>query len=158
MDLRQKAQGAPYGLVTSLEECPLGRFWVVQLDCGFDVYQSHEDPAFDEPSPWMRLKKFCEDTGAKPMNMARAGKDLNPVNQINLDPLADGYFYARRARKLLAAVPGYSGYEDSAQGVGQLHGNTLRIVWEFDDGRGVEVEERPLDAHPKSKTVSLIRK
>ena len=157
MDLRQKAQGAPYHLVTSMAECPLGRFWVVQLDCGFEVYQSNEDPSLEEPNSWMRLKQFCEDNKVKPVNMARAGKDLNPATQINLDPMADGYYYARRVRKLMAGSAGYSGYQDHAQGVGQLHKNTLKIIWELDDGR-FDVEQRSIDDHPKSQLVSLIRK
>lgn len=159
MDLREKAQGAPYHLATSLEECPLGRFWVVQLDCGLEVYQSEERSDCDEPSPWLRLKRFCKDNNARPVNMARAGKDLNPSTQVNLDPTADAYFYARRARKMMCAHPAYSGYEDSAQGIGQLRGETLEIFWEYDDGRGTEVETRPLKAHPKSDPeLSLIRK
>lgn len=158
MDLRQKAQGAPYHLATSFEECPLGRFWVVQLSCGLEIYQSEDNPTYDEPSAWMRLKQFCNDHDVQPMNMAVTGKDLDPSRQINLDPQADAYYYARRLRKLMAANAGYSGYQDSAQGVGQLHGKKLRIVWEFDDGRGFDIEERDLDDHPKSHPVSLIHK
>lgn len=157
MNLRQKAQGAPYHLVTSMQECPLGRFWVVQLDCGFEVYQSNDDPSLEEPNSWMRLKQFCEDNKVKPVNMARAGKDLNPATQINLDPMADGYYYTRRIRRLMAGSSGYSGYQDSAHGVGQLHKNTLKIIWELDDGR-FDIEERSLDDNPKSQLVSLIRK
>ena len=125
MDLKQQAEGAPYHLVTSMEECSLGRFWVVQLSPGFEVYQTSEDPTLDEPSPWMRLKQFCEDNNVVPINMAFASADLNPNTQVNLDPLADGYFYSRRMRKLMAGNPKWSGYEDHAQGVGQLHKNTL---------------------------------
>lgn len=159
MDLRQKAQDAPYHLVVSIQECPFDRFWVVQLSCGIEVYQSEVNEHYDIPNPWLRLKKFCEDTGSHPVNMARASKDLNPKNQINLDPTADAYFYSRRARKLMAAHPAYSGYEDSAQGVGQLRGDILEIIWEYDDGRGLEVERRSLDDHPKSDPeTSLIRK
>lgn len=157
MNLKQEAEGAPYHLVTSMEECPLGRFWVVQLDQDFEVYQSHEDPTLDEPNSWMRLKQFCEDNNVRPINMAFASKDLNPNTQINLDPLADGYFYTRRSRKLLAGNPQLSGYEDHAQGVGQLHKNTLKIIWEFDGG-GIEFETRDIEDNPKSQLISLIRK
>lgn len=157
MDPREKAKNAPYHLVTSLGECLLERFWVVQLDCGIEVYQSEENPDYDEPNSWMRLKRFCEDTGCRPVNMARAGKDLNPHTQINLDPKADGYYYSRRLRKLMAANPGYSGYQDHAQGVGQLFGDLLQIMWEMDNGQ-IEIEERKLGDHPKSNNISLIRK
>jgi len=157
MNLKQQAEGAPYHLVTSMEECSLGRFWVVQLDADFEVYQSHDDPTLDESNSWMRLKQFCDDNNCRPINMAFASKDLNPGTQINLDPLADGYFYTRRARKLLTGDPRLSGYQDNAQGVGQLHRNTLKIIWEFDHG-GMEFETRHLDEHPKSQPVSLIRK
>ena len=157
MNLKQKAEGAPYHLITSMKECPLGRFWVVQLDQGFEAYQSHEDPTLDEPNSWMRLKRFCEDHNVKPINMAFASKDLNPNTQINLDPLADGYFYTRRTRKLMTSNFHLSGYEDNAQGVGQLHKNTLKIIWEFDNGN-IEFETRNIEDHPKSQLVSLIRK
>lgn len=157
MNLKQQAEGAPYHLVTSMEECPLGRFWVVHLDADFEVYQSHEDPDLDEPNSWMRLKQFCEDNNCRPINMAFASKDLNPSTQINLDPLADAYFYTRRVRKLMSGNPDLSGYQDHAQGVGQLHRNTLKIIWEFDSG-GIEFETRNIEDHPKSEPVSLIRK
>ena len=89
--------------------------------------------------------------------MAFASKDLNPSTQINLDPLADAYFYTRRVRKLMSGNPDLSGYQDHAQGVGQLHRNTLKIIWEFDSG-GIEFETRNIEDHPKSEPVSLIRK
>lgn len=157
MDPRQKAKGAPYHLATSMEECPLGRFWVVQLDCGIEVYQTDDNPDCDEPNAWMRLKRFCEDTGCRPVNMARASQNGDPGTQINMDPMADGYFYAKRMRKLLAGSLAYSGYEDYAQGVGQLHGSILKIMWELESGH-VEVETRDIHDHPKSQTPSLIRK
>lgn len=157
MNLMSKAQGAPYCLATSIEECPMSRFWVVQLDCGFDVYQSSDDASLSEPSAWMRLKLFCEDNNVKPMNMARANKDLSSDSQVNLDPYADGYYYMRRIRKMATYHPGYAGYSDCADGIGQLHKNTLKIIWELDDGR-TEMEERQIDENPKSKLVSLIRK
>ena len=105
----------------------------------------------------MRLKQFCEDCDVKPSSTAFANADLNPSTQINLDPLADGYFYARRTRKLLASNPIHSGYEDHAQGVGQLYKDTLKIIWEFHYG-GMEMEERNLKDNPKSSLISLIRK
>ncbi len=157
MNLKQQAEGAPYHLATSLEECPFDRFWVVLLDSGLEVYESCDDPTLDEPSSWMRLKQFCEDHNIKLASMAFASMPLNPDKQINLDPLADGYFYAKRTRKLMAGNPNMSGYQDYARGVGQLYKNTLKIIWEFDDGR-MEFETRPLDDHPKSQLFSLIRK
>ena len=157
MNLKQQAEGAPYHLATSMEGCPLGRFWVVQLSPGFEVYQTPDDPALEEPNSWMRLKQFCEDNGVVPINMAFASKDLNPDTQVNLDPLADGYFYARRTRKLMAGNPQWSGYQDHAQGVGQLHKDTLKIIWELDDGE-IQCEERKLSDHPKSNPISIIRK
>ena len=157
MDLRKIAQGAPYFLVIDLEECPLDRFWVVQLSCGFDIFQTNEDRFLDEPNPWMRLKQFCKDFDIKPMNMARANKDLNPITQINFDPLADAYYYSKRIRKLMCGNPILNGYSDQSEGFGQLFKNTLRIVWELEDG-SVELEERNLTDHPKSGNVSLIHK
>lgn len=157
MDLRAVAQGAPYCLATSLEECSLDRFWVVQLDCGFDVFQSVENASLDEPNAWMRLKQFCADHNVKITNMARASRDLNPHTQINFDPMADGYFYARRVRKLMCGNPLLNGYVDRAEGCGQLHKNVLKIVWEMESG-GIDLETRDLDENPKSNIVSLIRK
>ena len=157
MDLRQVAEGAPYHLVTQMEACTLGRFWVVQLSTNFEVYQSADRADLDEPTAWMRLKRFCEDHDVKPMNMALASSPIDAERQINMDPLADAYFYSKRHRKLWGAHPGYGLYEDNAHGVGQLHKNTLKIFWELDDGR-FEVEERALDENPKSPPVSLIYK
>lgn len=135
----------------------MSRFWVVQLDCGFDIYQSHDDASLDEPSTWMRLKLFCEENDVKPVNMARADKTLNPDSQVNLDPYADGYYYTRRMRRLMTYLPGHAGYHDSADGIGQLHKNTLKIVWELEDGR-TEIEERQIDDNPKASLIALIRK
>ena len=156
MNLKQQAEGAPYHLATSIEECPFSRFWVVLLDTGLEIYQSEDDSTLDEPSSWMRLKKFCEDNNVKLAGMAFASTPLDPNRQINLDPLADGYFYAKRMRKLMANT-NLSGYVDQAQGVGQLYKNTLKIIWEFDDGR-IEFETRDTTDNPKSKLFSLIKK
>lgn len=157
MDLRQVAEGAPYHLITRMEQCPLGRFWVVQLDTDFEVYQDEDHSDLGEPNAWMRLKKFCEDHGIRPMNMAFANKNLDRSTQIDMDPLADAFYYTRRMRKLWGAPAYYGPYLDEAQGVGQLFKNTLKIIWELEDGR-FEVEERKLDDHPKSRPVSLIYK
>ncbi len=157
MTLRQEAENAPYHLATKMEKCGLSRFWVVQLDAGFEVYQVAEDASLCEPNAWMRLKQFCEDHGVKIANMAFANADLNPATQINLDPSADGYFYSRRVRKMISADPIYGGYQDIAQGVGELHGDRLKIIWELDNGQ-IETEERNLSDHPKSQPVSLIQK
>jgi len=156
-DLREVAQGAPYCLATSIEECPFERFWVVLLDGNIEVYQSEDDPSLDEPNAWMRLKLFCEDHDTEIMNMAYANRSFDLTQQINLDPNADGYYYTRRARKMMCANPGFAGYEDLAQGFGELHGHDLMIVWELDDGQR-HVEKRDLRDNPKSSNISLIRK
>jgi len=155
--LKTIAEGAPYYLATSIEQTPFYRFWVVLLENGLEVYQSCDDPKLEEPNSWIRLKQFCEDNDVKPSSMAFASADLNPHTQINLDPLADGYFYTKRIRKLIAANPNFSGREDHAQGVGQLYKDTLKIIWEFDDG-SIEMEERNIKDNPKSNLISLIRK
>jgi hypothetical protein len=137
----------------------LGRFWVVHVDTGetaIEVYQSPDDPLLDEPSAWMRLKQFCEDTGAKLINMAWASNPIDPNRQIDFDPLADAYFYARRTRKLMTPNPFLAGYQDDAHGVGQLHGDTLKIIWELGTGE-FDLEERKLSDYP-SPPVSLIFK
>lgn len=154
--MKEKIQGAPYFLVTDLEKCPLARFWVVQLDCGVEVFQSLEDNNLKIPNPWMRLKQFCKDHNVRIVNMARGNKDLDPTNQINLEPMADGYFYSKRVRKMMSAHPAYNGYQDFAEGVGYLKGDVLQIVWDFGDGH-FEAEKRSLKDHPKSKSISLIR-
>lgn len=80
--------------------------------------------------------------------------------QINLRSGADGYFYARRVRKMLAADPAFSGYEDQAQGFGELVGNKLTIHWvETTEEGKVTTEVRDLTAvHPKhSNPIGLIR-
>lgn len=157
MILRQEAENAPYHLATKIEECGLNRFWVVQLDAGFEVYQIAEDISLHEPNAWMRLKRFCEDNDATITNMAFASANLDPATQINLDPSADGYFYSRRLRKMMSADPIYGGYQDVSQGIGELHGDVLKIVWELDNGQ-TEIEERKLSDHPKSQYISLIQK
>ena len=156
-NLQKIAEGEQYYLTTSMEQCLLGRFWVMQLDANFEVYQTHDDGSLAEANPWLRLKQFCEDHNIKPINMAFASQDLNHDEKINLDPHADAYFYARRSRKLMSGNPHHAGYEDHAQGVGQLHKDHLKIIWEFSDG-GMDFEERDLSENPKSNLISLIRK
>lgn len=156
-DLKMIAENAPYYLATSIEQTPYDRFWVVLLEGSVEVYQSAEDPTLDEPNSWMRLKLFCEQQDVKIVNMAKANKSLDPNMQINLDPAADGYYYSRRMRKMMSANPAFCGYEDISQGIGELHGDDLRIIWELEDGRA-HVELRKLSDYPKSSHVSLIRK
>lgn len=157
MDLTQKAEGAPYYLTTRILDCPLSHFWVVLLDCGLEVYQSEHVGNMD--NPWLRLKQFCQDNNVTIVNMAFVSKDQGPYAQVNLDANADGYFYAKRCRKLLAANPKFTGMQDNAEGVGQLKGDELTIHWKLDDGRD-EIEVRDLSkAHPKhAEPLSLIRK
>lgn len=157
MDLTQKAEGAPYYLTTSMIRCPLGRFWVVLLDCDIEVYQSEHIGDMD--NPWLRLKQFCQDNQVSIVNMACVSKDQGPYAQVNLEANADGYFYAKRCRKLLAANPNFAGMQDDAEGVGQLQGNELTIHWRLEDGRN-EIEVRDLSkVHPKhAEPLSLIRK
>lgn len=158
MDLRQVAKVAPYHLATKMEESDLWRFWVVLLDCGVEVYQTSENADLDEPNPWVRLKQFCKDHDCKIIGMSFARKDLNPVAQINLKPMADGYFYARRVRKLMSQNPIWAGYSDEAQGFGELNGDVLTIHWvDVNDGR-VTTENRDLAKHHKNKGgLGLIR-
>lgn len=157
MDLRQVAKGAPYHLATSIEECPLWRFWVVLLDCGIEVYQTLDDTSLDEQSPWMRLKRFCQDNHAKIMSMAFARKDFSQMAQINLAPQADGYFYSKRIRKMLSSSLFWSGYQDEAQGFGELHGERLTIHWVNISDGSVTTEHRDLLSHKKASGISLIR-
>lgn len=147
MDLRQNAKVAPYHLATAMKESDLWRFWVVLLDCGLEIYQTSENPDFDEPSPWIRLKKFCEDHNCKIVSMAFARQDLSQMAQINLTPQADGYFYSKRIRGMLARHPQWAGYRDRAQGFGELHGNTLTIHWVDDESGRVTTERRDVGMH-----------
>ena len=149
MDLRQCAQGAPYHLVIEIEECPMWRFWVVLLDNGLEVYQTLEDSDLDVPNPWLRLKQFCKDQKCKIVSMSFARKDFNPVAQINLTPLSDGYFYSKRVRKMLTANPYFSGYTDEAQGFGELNNDTLTIHWVDSNNGRVTTERRDLSKNPK---------
>ena len=149
MDLRQHAKGAPYNFATKMEESPLWRFWVALLDCGVEIYQTPEDPTLDEPNSWVRLKQFCQENDCKIVSMAFARQDLNPVAQINLSPDAEGYFYSKRIRKFMSANPHFSGYQDEAQGFGELKGETLTIHWvDSTDGR-VTTERRDLSKSQK---------
>lgn len=156
MDLKQVAQGAPYHLATSMKECPFDRFWVVLLDSHIEVYQSIQEEKQD--NPWLRLKQFCEDHDTKPINMAWAVKNLDANEQINMTPGADGYFYSKRTRKMWGASdPRWNGYQDDAEGVGELDGNVLTIHWRLDDGR-IQVERRELEPDSKhGEPLSLIR-
>lgn len=161
MNPRQIAKGAPYCLATTIEECPFERFWVVLVDCngeGIEVYQSEDVATLGEPNSWMRLKRFCEENGFSIANMAYATKSLDPNQQINFDPMADGYFYTKRCRKLLGGFTNLNGYSDFSEGFGELKGDVLTIYWQFSDGRR-EKEERRISEMPKSHTmISLIRK
>ena len=149
MDLRQLAKGAPYHLTTEMGECSMWRFWVVLLDCEIEVYQSLEDASLAEPNPWLRLKQFCKDQNCKIASMSFARQDFNPVAQINLKPQADGYFYSKRIRKMMAANPYFSGYQDEAQGFGELHGNILTIHWVDSNNGKVTTEIRDLSKNKK---------
>lgn len=149
MNLRQVAMAAPYLLCTSQSETPLYQFWVVKLDSGLEVYQTPDDPTLDEPNAWLRLRAYCEDTNSKILCMAYATQDHDQSRQVNLEPNADGYFYSRRIRKLMAANPGFSGYSDTSEGFGLLSDNVLSITWiDAKTGRST-VENRNLDANPK---------
>jgi hypothetical protein len=151
------ANAAPYHLTTSLDACPLERFWVVQLDCHLEVYQNDKSPDFAEPDPWMRLKKFCQDHGAIILNMALARRNPRDPRQINLDPMSDGYFYSERHRQLVIHPTKH--YQDHAVGVGELKGDKLTILWMFDNDQE-EVEVKDLtELHPKHQSMNaLIRR
>lgn len=159
MDLRQVAKDAPYHLATEIGECQLWRFWVVLLSNGMEVYQTLEDPRLPEHNSWLRLKQFCSDHDLKIMSMSFARKDFCEMAQINLKPQAEGYFYSKRMRKLLCADPGFSGYQDEAQGFGELEGNILTIHWVKSDEEGaVTTERRDLSAATKhTGLLGLIR-
>ncbi len=129
-----------YHLATRLEECPFDSFWVVLLDDGTEVYQNEDRADLQEPSPWMRLKLLCEEAGRKILHMAYAFKN-GQGEQINALPNADGYFFSKRIRKLMAQHPIWSGYGDEAIGLGYLRGVILTIKWRRNDGV-VETEER----------------
>jgi hypothetical protein len=160
MDLRHVAKGAPYHLATSLEECPLWRFWVVLLDSGqgMEIFQTPDEAAFEESSTWMRLRRFCDDHDLRIVGMAYAQKDLDQSCQINLTPQADGYFYSKRIRKMMAAHPAFSGYSDEAQGVGELKGDILTIHWIDSNTGRVTTESRDITARKKpTGLLGLIR-
>jgi len=154
-DMQAVANAAPYHLTTSLDACPLERFWVVLLDCHIEVYQNDKCMDLDEPDPWMRLKKFCQEQNARIMHMALAYKDRDDASQISLQPMSDGYFYSERSRRLIHPVHTYN---DHSIGVGQLFDDKLQIVWTLDNGQ-TEVEVRDLSKlHPKHSTLpQLIR-
>ena len=151
------ANAAPYCLTTSLDACPLERFWVVQLDCNLEVYQNDKSPDLEEPNPWMRLKQFCKDHGAEVINMALAYRNPRDPRQINLDPMADGYFYSERMRQLVMHPT--KRYRDNAIGVGELKGDILTILWLLDDGREEPEVKDLTKQHPKHGSNSgLIRR
>ena len=148
------ANAAPYHLTTSLDACPLARFWVVQLDCNLEVYQNDKSPDLDEPDPWMRLKRFCNDHGAEIVNMALAYRNPRDPRQVNLDPMSDGYYYGQRHRQLI--LHPVKTYEDHAVGVGELQGDKLTILWSLDDGNE-EVEVKNLaQLDPKHQSLSFL--
>jgi len=157
-DLREAARGAPYHLTTVREGCKLDRFWVVMLDCGIEVYQNDKDPNLEEPDPWMRLKKFCKDYDVAILSMALAYRLERDPRQINLDAMADGYFYVQRLRMLFNATLPVS-YSDRAIGIGQLNGDILRIVWVLDDGEEHGEMRNLCEKHYKhsANTPTLIR-
>lgn len=159
MDLRQVAKDAPYHLATEIGGCQLWRFWVVLLSNGMEIFQTLEDPSLAECNPWIRLSKFCADHNLKIVSMSFARKDYCEMAQINLKPMADGYFYSRRIRKMLCADPGFSGYQDEAQGFGELNGNILTIHWVRSDEEGaVTVEHRDISKSTKHQSLlGLIR-
>lgn len=141
MKIRDVARDS-YQLATSLEECPLVGFWVVLLDDGTEVYQSEDRADLKEPNAWMRLKLLCKEQGRKVLHMAYAFRN-NAGEQMNGLPNADGYFFGRRLRKLMAADPRICGYTDSAIGIGYLRGDILTINWRRNDGV-VEEEHRDI--------------
>ena len=148
------ANAAPYYLTTSLDACPLERFWVVQLDCNLEVYQNDKSPDLDKADPWMRLKQFCKDHGAEIINMAFAYRNPRDPRQVNMDPTSDGYFYSERHRQLV--MHPRRNYQDHAIGVGELKGEKLTVLWLFDDGNE-EVEIKDLtQIHPKHNSMSML--
>lgn len=149
MNLKQAAMAAPYHLCTSQSETPLYQFWVVKLDNGLEVYQTPDDASLDEPNTWLRLKMYCQQTGSKILCMAYASQDYDQSKQINLPLNADGYFYSRRIRKLMAANPGFSSYSDTSEGFGVLEDGVLSITWIDSKTGKAAVENRNLNSNPK---------
>lgn len=131
-----------YNLATSLQECPFDSFWVVLLSDGTEIYQSDDNPSLHEASPWMRLKLLCKEKGVYICHMAYAHRSA-AKQQINCIPDADGYFFSKRVRKMMAADPAYCGYTDNSVGIGYMHGAILKIHWLLDNGI-VEVEEKDI--------------
>jgi hypothetical protein len=148
------ANGAPYYLITDRSNCSLDCFWVVILDNNMAVFQDEPRSDIRPCNPWLRLKKFCEDTGAKILGMAFIGNN-DPNKQLNLKNNAEGYFYAKRIRALFNA--GVWNFQDVSEGVGYLENDTLIIYWYINNVQ-VEIEYRNiLDYHPQMEDSSLIR-
>jgi hypothetical protein len=134
MDLEQKAR-LDYHLATRLEECPFEWYWAVSIDNGFNVFQTEDDQSLKEPNSWMRLKQFCQDEKVKIIAMVYGCRSNSRAN-LNITPNADGYFFAKRVRRMLMATdPNFWGYEDQATGFGALNKNTLHIMWRDPKGQ-----------------------
>lgn len=146
-----------YGLATTIEECPYEKFWVVILSDGTQVFQSEPDAKFNQPNPWVRLKQYCQDKKLHVAGMAYANKAYDQSQQINLSHLADGYFYSKRVRKMLTYHPAYTGFQDNAEGVGEVFGDKLIIKWIHPDGR-IEDEIREIKGSEANGSLSIIMK
>jgi hypothetical protein len=143
MDLWQVARGAPYRLVTSLEECPFEDYWtavIEQQDQLLTIYQSTKT----DKDSWFRLKDFCQDHGLTISHVL-----VNGSRKVCLSPNADGYFYTKRIRRMMAADPRATAMSDQGIGIGELHGDILTIHWLNGSGTN-EVESRKLELDPPS--------
>jgi hypothetical protein len=133
MDLEMKAK-TEYRLATRLEECPFEWYWAVSVDNGFNVFQTEDDPSLGEPNAWMRLQKFCKEQNVRITAMVYGCRSNHKAN-LNVGENADGYFFAKRMRKIFMATdPNFEGYEDHATGFGALRGDTLHIMWKDNTG------------------------
>ena len=147
MDLWQVAKGAPYRLVTSLEECPFEDYWTVLIEHEGQLLPIYQSVKTDRDS-WLRLKQLCQDYGLTISHVLMNGK-----NKVVLQPNADGYFYTKRITRLMGIDTRVSHFSGEGVGIGSLVGDTLTIHWLNDNGT-TSVEHRELKSDPPS----LIRK
>ena len=147
MDLWQVAKGAPYRLVTSVEECPFEDYWTVLIEHEGQLLSIYQSVKTDKDS-WLRLKSFCQDHKLTVSHML-----MNGAHKVCLSPNADGYFYTKRIRRMMAIDPRAAAMSDQGVGLGELHGDDLKIHWLNGNGT-TEIENRKLESDPPS----LIRK
>lgn len=72
--------------------------WIVSLDNGQTVFQDDGRPGL-ENSAWLRLKEYCENNNLYITNMSIGFRS----NRYNLEPNADGYYFAKGVRGMWGA-------------------------------------------------------